>query len=198
MRNNYTVVDENPSLFWKEAAAIIGGEFITKKQEHHFGDYYYDLHLLQIVKPFRGLNIEMNSCFLLAPNVPDEYFLDDLRVESHIPNQVNFFLHFYKRDVYDKIFWLNKPRSGYKDFDRVVGYETNRMWELRKFFANEEVRNLIQNDFFSLFNVRYENEMLVVKNQSTQVMLHREILLAEYEKFVLFLDGLIDAKLIKL
>lgn len=198
MRNKYTIVAENPTIFWKEAALSLGGEFITHKQEQHFGDYFYELHILQIIKPYRGINVELNSCFLMSPNILDEYHLDDLRVESFIPNQVNFFLYFYHKGVYDKIFWFNKPRSGYKDFDQVVGFETNRLWELRKFFANEAVRDLIQNDFYSLFNVRYEKEMLVVKNQSTQVILDKDVLLAEYEKFVLFVDGLIEAKLISI
>ncbi|SDC71949.1 hypothetical protein [Williamwhitmania taraxaci] len=198
MENKYTIVEENPSLFWTETAEAIGGVFTTRMQEQRFGDYYFDLHLLQISKPHRGLIIELNSCFLIAPNILNEYHLDDLRIESFIPDQVSFFLHYFPKGVYDKIFWHNKPHSGFKDFDKVIGFETNRLWELRKFFANNAVRDLIQNDFYSRFNVRYENEMLIVKNQSTQLILNKEILLAEYQKFVLFIDGLIDAKLIKL
>lgn len=197
MRNKYTIVDENPSLFWKEAAGALGGEFITKQQEQHFGSYKYDLHILKIVKPYRGINIELNSCYLHTPDIPSEYHLDDLRVESFIPDQASFRLFIFTKSVYDKVFWLNKPRSGYKDFDNVIGFETNRMWEVRKLFANEAVRDLIQNDFYSLFSVRYENEVMMVKNQSTQVILDKEVLLAEYGKFTLFVDGLMETKLIK-
>ena len=198
MRNKYTIVDVNPSYFWQEVANTLGGMFSTLEQSQRFGQYVYQLHTLRVVKPYRGINIELHSCFLMAPDVDNEFHLDDLRVESFIPNQVSFFLHLFPKGVYEKVFWQNKPRSGFKDFDRVVGFETNRMWELRKFFANDAVRDLIQSDFYSQFNVRYENETLIVKNQSTQVILNKELLLAEYQKFVLFIDGLIDAKLIKL
>ncbi len=198
MRNKYTIVDVNPSYFWQEVANTLGGMFSTLEQSQRFGQYVYQLHTLHVVKPHRGVSIELNSCFLMAPDVDNEFHLDDLRVESFIPNQVSFFLHLFPKGVYEKVFWQNKPRSGFKDFDRVVGFETNRMWELRKFFANDAVRDLIQSDFYSQFNVRYENETLIVKNQSTQVILNKELLLAEYQKFVLFIDGLIDAKLIKL
>ena len=198
MRNRYTVVDTNPSHFWREVADILGGTFATLEQSQRFGNYVYQLHTLQIVKPHRGINIELNSCFLMAPDIPNEFHLDDLRVESFILNQVNFFLQLFPKGVYEKVFWFNKPRSGFKDFDRVIGFETNRMWEVRKFFANEAVRDLIQNDFYSQFNIRYENETLIVKNQSNQVILDKDVLLAAYAKFVLFVDGLIDAKLVKI
>jgi hypothetical protein len=91
-----------------------------------------------------------------------------------------------------------KSKTGYKDFDKTIGLDASKNIEryLSKIFENQKLREEIQNDRHRTYNISTNDNLITIRRRSGLVMRNSEMIKTEYEKFCLFLDCLIDTKII--
>lgn len=107
-------------------------------------------------------------------------------------------LSIWRKDFLDKIFVYGKSKTGYKDFDKTIGLDASNNIEryLSKIFENQKLREEIQNDRHRTYNISTNDNVITIRRKSGLVMRNSEMIKTEYEKFCLFLDCLIDTKII--
>jgi hypothetical protein len=197
MKRKSVLVNNNPKIFWQKTADDIGGTFQLLKQTQNAGEMIYDHYHLRIEKNIQGVKSELHSTFLKSPTINDEFYLRSLRITSDLDNQNEFYFYYWKKGLFEKIFRLNGQYSSYQEFDKIIGFKTNRLKEIQTFLAEKEIRELIINQKISVFNIQFENDLVKIKYQTSQIIWDKEILMTEYHKYEKFINRLIKAKLIK-
>jgi len=107
-------------------------------------------------------------------------------------------LSVWRKDFFDKIFEFGQTKTGYKDFDQIIGLNASKNIEryVPKIFENSRLREEIQNDRYRTYNVSTNNNVITIRRRSGLAMRTSEMIKVEYEKFCLFLDSLIDSEII--
>ncbi|NOR87524.1 MAG: hypothetical protein GQ527_07945 [Bacteroidales bacterium] len=197
MKRKSVLVNINPKHFWQETADEIEGTFRLSKQEQNAGVMIYDHYHLIIEKIHQGIEIELHSTFLKSPTINDEFYLNSLRITTDLENQNEFYFYYWEKGLFEKLFRLNGQYSEYRDFDKKIGFKTNRSMDIQKFLADKEIRELILNQKISIFNIQTENDVVKIKYQTSQIIWDKKTLLTEYSKYKKFINGLLETDLIK-
>lgn len=197
MDRKSVLVNYHPKNFWQEAANEIGGTFRLSKQEQNFGEMIYDHYHLKIEKNHMGIDLEIHSTFHKSPTIHDEFYLNDLRITSNLKNQDRFYFYYWQKGLFEKLLRLNGQYSGYREFDKILGFKTNRLKNIQAFLSEQEIRALLLNQRISIFNIQTENELVKIKYQTSQIIWDKKTLLTEYHKYEKFINGLLQTKLIK-
>ena len=197
MREESLKIDQNPEGFWLEAAKDIGGEFHLSKQGQNAGAFLYDYYHLRIFKDYQAINIELHSTFCKSPTINDEYYLSSLRIETELENQDEFYLYTWRKGVLEKIFSKKTKDPDYREFNKSIGYKTNRESEVALLFSKIEIQDLILEQEISVFNIQFVDKKLRIKYQTNQIVRDRTILISEYSKFIILIEGLLEFQLIK-
>lgn len=196
MNNEAVKVTSHPKLFWQEVANQIGGEFKLTKQNQNFGELVYDYYHLRIVKMYKGVEIIIHSTYSQSQGKFEEYYLSSLRVTSNIEKRDEFHLYLWRKGFFERFFSLKNSRTGFPTFDKTIAFETNRKKDVQILFSDSEIREILINDYSSIFNIQHESGVLKIKLQTGKIIWDKEILIEEYNKFLKFMDGLLKVGLI--
>lgn len=196
MKRKSLLVNKNPKHFWQTTADEIGGTFQVSKQTQNAGTIF-DLYHLRIKKSYQGIDLEIHSTFHKSPTINDEFYLSSLRITSDLDNQNEFYFYYWKKGLFEKIFRLNGQYSGYREFDKIIGFKTNRFKDIHAFLAEKEIRELILNQQISVFNIQFDDGLVKIKYQTSQIIWDKNTLMTEYSKYEKFINGLLITKLIK-
>lgn len=110
---------------------------------------------------------------------------------------MNFTCTSGERVFFEKLFGGKRRGIVLQEFDKNIGYETNRSSEVELMFSRKEMQDLILEQEISVFNVQFADKKLKVKYQTNQLIRDRNILLTDYLKYTKFIDGLLEMRLIK-
>lgn len=188
-------IAENPKYFWQRAADEIQGDFELSPFKSNIKGINESFKL-KITKKIQGINIELSSMFRTISLGKDKYLIGDLKLRSTVINQLDFHLFIWKKKQLKKLFSWNKQISGFRDFDRLVEFRTNRELEVQVFLSTKEMRDFFCQQNEILFKVQYEDKLLKINYQAKEIVCKTEDLLYEYFNYESLLEGLINAGLI--
>lgn len=187
--------DKNPKCFWQETADEINGIFKLSSVISYNGGVN-DSFNLKIFKKYHDINIELSSNFKTISLEKDSYLVSDLKIQTSLVNQIDFHLFIWKKKLLKKLFSWNEQISGFKDFDRLVEFRTNREREVQNFLSTKEIRAFFVQQNEILFKIQFEDKLLKINYQSNDIARDKEALLTEYFGYEKLIDGLINAGLI--
>jgi hypothetical protein len=186
----------HPKIFCEKFSKEINGKFEIKRLTITGGDGF-DHYTISIKTKYQDIDLELKSAFRQSPGKFEEYLIWNVGIYSEIENQSEFYLYLWRKDFFDKILGFNKSIIGYENFDSVIGFKSNNKEDVMKFFANKEIRDLIINDKNSVFNIRFEKEILKIKLQMNQYITRIEVFKELYFKYLYYLDRLIKVGIIR-
>jgi hypothetical protein len=189
-------IPSNPKHFWQEIADKIGGDFKITQQKQNFGIIDHDYYHLRIFTVHHGLQITLHSTFMKSPGKYEDCYTDRMKITSEIQMKDKFYLYLWRKGFFEKLFSSGKSKTGDSTFDSTIGFETNKGREVRNLLSNSEIRKFLIQDHLSVFNIQHDSDLLKIKLQTGKFILNKEILLEEYEKYLLFIDGLIEVGLL--
>ncbi|MDQ2180845.1 hypothetical protein [Marinifilum sp. D714] len=196
MNKESLMITTSPKVFWQEIAKEIGGQLEVTKQGQNFGVILNDYYHLRISVMYKGVDILLHSTYQQSPGKFEEYYLDKLRITSEIKRKDKFYLYLWRKSFFEKLFSSSKHHTGDSEFDKTIAFTTNKEREVRNLFSNSAIRKLLVQDKLSVFNIQHDAGQLNIKLQTGQIILNKEILLEEYKKYILFVDGLIEVGLL--
>lgn len=186
---------ENLKSFWQETADEINAVFKLSSVISYNGGVN-DSFNLKIFKKYHGINIELSSNFKIISLEKDSYLVSDLKIQTSLANQLDFHLFIWKKKKLTKLFSWNKQISGFKDFDQMIEFRTNREREVQSFLSTKEIRSFFVQQNEILFKIQFEDKLLKINYQSNDIAQDKEALLTEYFRYEKLIDELINAGLI--
>ena len=183
---------------WKEATKELNGNFSMPFQLYNGGNMAGGMFFFCIDINYRDIKIKIEKGILELPLKKNEYNDCIITITALKKSNENIELAIWRKDFFDKIFGFNNSITGYKDFDRTIGLYASKNVEkyLPKIFENRKLREEIQNDRCRTYNISTNDNLITIRRKSRLVMRNPEMIKTEYEKFCLFLDSLIDTKII--
>ena len=191
------VKETNLVKMWKEASQILNGTFRMPIQTQNFGMATEGIYHFQIDIPYRNLNIRIYSGIENAKLFINNYFSTILiTAEKETIEKVE--LSIWRKDFFDNLLSFNKSNTGFREFDKTIGLKASRNIEryLPQIFKEKELRKELTNDKYRTYNIQTVENKIVVQRKSGLRMKNAKMIIEEYEKFKLFIDGLINVKII--
>jgi hypothetical protein len=183
---------------WKETAKLLNGNFSMPYQQYNGGLSTGGLYLFCIDIYYRNVEVRIEKGILELPLKKNEYTDCIISITALKKSNESIELSIWRKDFFDKIFVFGNSKTGYKDFDKIIGLDVSKNIEryLPKIFENRKLREEIQNDRHRTYNVSTNDNVITIRRKSGLVMRNPEMIKDEYEKFCLFLDGLVDAEIV--
>lgn len=183
---------------WKETAKKLKGNFSMPFQLYNGGNMAGGIFLFCIDINYRNIELKIEAGILELPLKKDEYTGCIITITALKKSKESIQLSIWRKDFFDKIFDFTNTKTGYKDFDKKIGLDTSKNIEkyVPKIFENRKFREEIQNDTYRTYNISTNDNLITIRRKSGLLMRKPEMIVTEYEKFCLFLDSLIDTKII--
>ncbi len=182
----------------KVTSQSLDGELSTTFQKVNGGSASGGLYMLKINKQYSNINILICTALEEFPFMHDEYTNCDITIYATKKTNTNIELSLWRKDYLDKLFSFGKSSTGYKYFDKVIGISSSRNIKrhLPKMFADNNLRKQLIEDKYRTFNVSSKDNITTVKLKSGLKMSSSEDIVEEYNRIILFLDGMIGAEII--
>ena len=188
------ILNKSPKIYYETFAKKIDADFECKKAEITMGDEFNQYNLY-ITKEYKGINIKVSSGYSQSPGKHQEYYIGRTIIKTEIEEQKEFYLYIWRKGLFSKLFNI-KLKTGHRNFDSVFNYKTNRKKEIKNFFSNYNVRTqLLKNEFYIL-NIQYTKGVISIYLRMIQSPTKIENLNIMYNDFLLYIDELINSKLI--
>ncbi|MDX9854442.1 MAG: hypothetical protein RBS81_11720 [Tenuifilaceae bacterium] len=183
---------------WKEAAKELNGNFSMPLQIYNGGNMAGGMFLFCIDINYRELEIKIEAGILELPLRKNEYNDCIITITASKKTTEIIELSIWRKDFLDKIFDFGNTKTGYKDFDTIIGLDASRNIRryLPKVFENKRLREEIQEDRLRTYNVSTNQDVVSIRRKSGLLMRNPEMIKVEYDKFCLFLDCLLDSNLV--
>ncbi len=183
---------------WKITAMKLKGNFSMPFQLYNGGNIAGGIFLFCIDLNYRNIEIKIETGILELPLKKNENTGCILTITALKKSNESIELSIWRKDFFDKIFVFGKTKTGYKDFDKIIGLDASKNIEkyVPKIFENRKLREEIQNDTYRTYNISTNENLITIRRKSGLVIRNSEMIKTEYEKFCLFLDSLIDTEII--
>lgn len=183
---------------WKETAKKLKGNFSMPFQLYNGGNMAGGMFLFCIDINYRNIEIKIETGILELPLKHNEYSDCIITITALKKSNESIELSIWRKVFFDKLFDFGNTKTGYKDFDKMIGLDASKNIEryVPKIFENRKLREEIQNDTYRTYNISTNDNLITIRRKSGLVMQNSEMIKTEYEKFCLFLDSLIDTSII--
>ncbi len=183
---------------WQETAKVLNGDFSMPFQLYNGGNMNGGIFLFCIRVNYRTVEVKIEAGILELPLSKNEINGCLITISAQKKTNETIHLSIWRKDFFDKILGLSSLKTGYDDFDRVIGLKASRNIEriVPKMFDNKELRLEIQNESLRVYNISTNDNFVTIRRKSGLIMQNTAMIENEYEKFRLFLDGVIDAKIL--
>ncbi len=183
---------------WQDVADTLGGELSISYQQVNGGQSSGGLYLVRIDKLYQGVNIQIHAGFLELPLTKDEYDSGDITITATKKNSDIVELSIWRKDFLDRIFSSGISKTGYKKFDKVIGLKATKNLErnIHRVFKDESLREEFIEDKFRAYNIQTIEGFITIRRKSSLMMKNAKMFIIEYERFIRFIDGLINARIV--
>ncbi len=191
---------ENTRLvnIWKATAEILNGKFSMPFQWYNGGSSEGGLFLFCIDINYRNVEIKIEAGILELPLRKDEYTGCIITISALKNSVERIELSIWRKDFLDRIFKIGNTKTGYKDFDKIIGLKASRNIgrNLPKLFENRQLREEFMNDRYRVFNISTSDNVITIRRKSNLFMENSKMIQSEYENFCIFIDSLIDSTIL--
>ena len=183
---------------WNDTAKQLSGKLYVTYQQINGGLPTGGLYLFKILVPYKSLIITISTGFEELALKYDEIEFSVITITAKKEKKDTIELSIWRKDFFDKIFGKGLSKTGYKEFDNVIGLKVSKNIErfLPKIFENTELRNELINDKYRTYNVQTIDGEIVIQRKSALRMKDSEMIIDEYNRFILFVEGLVNANII--
>jgi hypothetical protein len=119
---------------------------------------------ISIVKKLDAGKIEINQSFSYLFSQSEELNVQTgltLIVKKTVRS--DFYLHFWQRELIDRIFLKNRLNSGNSDFDKKFSVKSNNPNLTDSIFRYKEIQNLFLTNKFLVFNISCKDRNMEIK-----------------------------------
>ncbi len=93
-------------------------------------EYYFENHLIKVHQGiFEGDKGQITR--------------NQMEISTDVNTHSNFDLNTWRLDFFDKLLNRNRIRTGYRDFDRIIGIKGENKTLIQNFFRNNQIRSLL-------------------------------------------------------
>lgn len=176
----------------------IEGRLSISSQQINGGSPCGRLYHVRIEKEYHDLNTQIYTTLNEYTLNKDEYTKCNMKILATKQIKEKVEISIWRKDIFDKIFSLNRNTTGWKDIDSVLQINTSKVIECKlfKMFANESLRKDFISDKYRAYNVSTDKNILKIQRKSALQFETTEKIVAEYNRFTRFLDGLLIADII--
>ena len=190
----------NTKIYQKlEAAAIaLNGDLSYAYQQVNGGMSTGGLYNFKIFKNWNGLELLITTSLDEIPLQNDEFDSCTINITAFKTSPNDIELSIWRKDYFDKLFGFKTYKTGYKEFDRVIAVKPSRNIEryTSKVFENQELRNELILDNYRTYNIHSKNGKIIIQRKSLLGLENKEMIIKEFKRFELFLNGLMGANII--
>lgn len=122
---------------------------------------------IELEKKIDNIKIKINQTFSYLFSEPEKLSVTTgLTIIVVKPVKFDFYLHFWHREFFERIFALNKLNSGNTDFDKKYSAKSNNLILTNTIFQNKNVQDLFMYNKFLVFNINSDNKEIniILKN----------------------------------
>jgi len=123
--------------FGESIKANVLANIITAKIEYEFKGYKINIH--------QGIFERGKGSLDFRP----------FEIKTEIETNSNFDLNTWRINFSDRLFKQNRIRTGYPEFDKIIGIKGSNEMNLLEFFKNDKIRNILLID--KMINLQIEN-----------------------------------------
>ncbi len=183
---------------WNDVAKKLNGTFSMPLQIMNGGSQAGGMFLFNIELLYKNVLVNLHTGLYEFPLRKNEYDDCDITITAKKETKETIELSIWRKDYFDRIFSFGNNRTGYKEFDKIIGLQSSRNLEryLSKIFENENLRGEFVNDKYRAYNISTNNGYINVNRRSSIRLKSSEMIISEFELFCHFLDGLINARII--
>lgn len=146
-----------------------------------------------IEKILNNSKIEIIQTFSYLDSQPDELFVQTgltLIVEKTV--HTDFYLHFWQRELFDRIFSRNKIKSGNPNFDKRFSAKSKNSNLTDIIFRDKEIQSFFLTNKFLVFNVGCKGKKMVIKLKNMELKKYDIEEIGNYFQTLLYLNNLIE------
>ncbi|WP_461641627.1 hypothetical protein [Labilibaculum euxinus] len=170
----------------------INGKLNTQKKSEIDSGGTLKYLTISIEKEIENSKIKINQTFSYLFSQPEEINVQTgLSLTIEKPVRANFYLHFWQRELFDKIFSLNKINSGNPDFDKRFSVKSNNPNLIKTIFNNQEIQNLFLTSRFLVFNVTSKDRIIKIKLKNMDLKKYEDEEIEKYYQTLLNLNKII-------
>ena len=183
---------------WNETADKLGGNFSMPFQRVNGGVRAGGVFLFNIEINYHNILISIHSGIDEIPLKHDEYESCEITITAKKESKENVELSIWRKDFMDRIFNVNKSRTGHRNFDKIIGLRASKNIGryLPQIFRSKDLRDDLINDKYRMYNIQTIEKMITIQRKSALNMKNSDMIISDYKKFCSLLDGLIDAKIL--
>lgn len=184
---------------WEEAARQLSGEFSMPLQKTNGGSGKGGMYLFRILLIYRGISVTIHAGIEELTLKKNEYYDFLISISAKKESQESIELALWRKDFFDKIFRSSKSITGYMDFDNTIGIHCSQNIEkkLPSIFYRQELRTGIINDLYRTYNIQTIDNFILIERKSGFKINSARMIVEEFNRFSVFLDGLVDAGILQ-
>lgn len=183
---------------WMEAAELLKGEFSMPFNRMNGGRREGGVYLAKIDIDYSNISVQIHSGFDEFPFENDEYKEFDITITAKKETRETIELSIWRKDYLDKLFGFRNTKTGYKEFDKVIGLKASRniRRDVPKVFESKELREELINERYRAYNIQTIDGKIIIERKTSLRINSSALIITEYQKFCLFLDGLLNSKIL--
>lgn len=137
------------------------------------------------------INITQSFSFLFSQP-------EDLNVQTGIiltiekPVRSNIYLHFWQRELIDRLFSINKINSGNVTFDKKFSAKSSNHTLANSIFINSSIQDLFLTDKFLVFNINTKNRIAKIKLKNMGLKKYETWEMERYYSTLLLINNMVN------
>lgn len=190
--------ETNLVRIWTNAAQSLNGKFSMPLQKVNGGSAVGGVYLFGIDFKYKEVAIRIHAGIYELPLQKNEYNDCPISITAIKESQDSIELSIWRKDFFDKIFKSSNYITGYEEFDKVIELRASKNIErlLSLLFKNQNLRNEFITDKYRVYNIQTINKYITINRKSGLEIKTAQMIIDEFDRFSLFLDGLIESKII--
>jgi len=144
---------------WKSLSDKLKGDFSFKEYEK--AEVNAGIIEASIYFKYEGFDIKLHQGILDYGK--GKLFFNPIEIVSFFNSGTDFHLNLWHLDLVDKLLSWNRKRTGFKEFDKLIGIEGETKQDIIKFFKNEKIRNIFVDNQYYILNISKAEKKIMLK-----------------------------------
>jgi hypothetical protein len=144
---------------WKSLSDKLEGDFSFKEYEK--AEVNAGIIEASIEFKYNGFDIKLHQG--IFDHGMGRLFFNPIEIVTFFNSNTDFYLNLWHLDFLDKLLSWNRKKTGFREFDKLIGIEGETEQDIIEFFKNEKIRNIFVDNRYYILKISKVEKKIMLK-----------------------------------
>jgi len=155
---DFLTIDQLKSS-WKSLSDKLKGDFSFR--EYQKAEVNAGIIEATIKFKYNGFDIKLHQG--IFDHGKGRLFFNPIEIVTFFNSSTDFYFNLWHLDFLDKLFSWNRKKTGFREFDKLIGIEGETKQDIIKFFKNEKIRNIFVDNQYYILKISKAEKKITLK-----------------------------------